>query len=429
MIDTGLESGGTLTERLAGLTPDQAVKLGRELCVQLPEEPEGFHGGVWPGNIHMDWEGKAVLGEPDHSAAAGRTADQVEYVAPEYFWDNIAAAAADVYAVALLVYAGCCKGRLPFQPAEELTEKDRSDALRRRMKGEPIPRPEGISDPLWTVLEKALSYEEENRYLTARELLTALSDTDEALPSLEAAAAGAAAAAAVVGAQEETISPEGPASEETVSLEEPGAEEAAPTEDAPAPDETAAPEEALSEDIVPEEDTAAPEEASLPEDTDIEETAPAEDAVPEKSDPEEAPSQEGDIDWTEDLEGLSQETARWEEEMVAAAAGLPIQEELAQAAAEQAASADTKRQYTVQKDFEKTRRSRREPSMAPAAQRKKKKSLLGPVLSVIGAAVLLIVVPALVFGGNGDGELQQTSESFTASPATAEPTITPITIT
>ncbi|MCD7768790.1 MAG: hypothetical protein LUH36_01525, partial [Oscillospiraceae bacterium] len=384
MIDSGLESGGTLTERLAGLTPDQAVKLGRELCVQLPKEPEGFHGGVWPGNIHMDWEGKAVLGEPDHSAAAGRTADQVEYVAPEYFWDNIAAAAADVYAVALLVYAGCCKGRLPFQPAEELTEKDRSDALRRRMKGEPIPRPEGISDPLWTVLEKALSYEEENRYLTARELLTALSDTDEALPSLEAAAAGAAAAAAVVGAQEETVSPEGPASEETVSPEEPGAEEATPTEDIPAPDETAAPEEAFaedaapeeipgSEDTVPEDGTTAPEEASLPEDIDIEETAPAEDAVPEESAPEEAPSQEGDIDWTEDLEGLSQETARWEEEMVAAAAGLPMQEEPAQAAAEQAASADTKRQYTVQKDFEKTRRSRREPSMAPAAQRKKKK--------------------------------------------------------
>ncbi|MCC8356558.1 MAG: SH3 domain-containing protein [Oscillospiraceae bacterium] len=406
MIDTGLEPGGTLIECLAGMTADEAVKMGRELCAQLPGEPEGFHGGVWPGNIQLDWEGKAVLGAPDHSAAAGRTADQVEYVAPEYFWDNIAAAAADVYAVALLVYAGCNGGRLPFQPAEGLTEKDRSDALRRRMKGEPVPRPQGVSDQLWGVLEKALSYEAESRYLTARELLSALGDTDEALPVPEAAVSAAAIAAAAAEAQAQT----------DVPAEEPVSEEAAPAEDA-APAETEPAEEPAPEaEQAPEADAAAQEETALEESAQGE-SVQAEEPAPEEAaeepaapkDGEPAPdgetTPEGDVNWTEEPAELSQETG-----------GLSAQEEQT-----------AKRQYTVQKDFEKTRHARREPSMAPAAQRKKKKGVLGLVLPVLGAAVLLIVVLALIFGGNGD--IQETSENFAVSPATAEPTATPITIT
>ncbi|MCD7846081.1 MAG: hypothetical protein LUG57_09605, partial [Oscillospiraceae bacterium] len=413
MIDTGLEPGGALTAYLAGMTPDQAVKMGRELCVQLPREPEEFHGGVWPGNIRLDWEGKAVLGEPDHSAAAGRSADQVEYVAPEYFWDNIAAAAGDVYAVALLVYAGCNGGRLPFQPAGGPTEKDRSDALRRRMKGEPIPRPQGVSDPLWSVLEKALSYEAEGRYLTARELLAALSDTDEALPSLESLPVAAAAAdgAAETAANTEEIPP----------AEEPMTDESVPGEEAPAAETT--PEETPPEPETPQE---APAEAESAEEGVSGETAPLGEPAPVEpvSQGETAPEEPT---WTKELDGLSQETAHWEAELEAAAAGLPEREPSAPVQGGQPA-ADVRRQYTVQKDFEKKRRTRKEPSMAPAAQRKKQKSLLGPVLSVIGAAVLLIVVLVLVFGGDGDGTLQQTSQSFATSPATAEPTVTPITI-
>ncbi|MCD7748894.1 MAG: hypothetical protein LUH42_02455, partial [Oscillospiraceae bacterium] len=404
MIDTGLEPGGTLTECLAGMTADEAVKMGRELCAQLPGEPEEFHGGVWPGNIQLDWEGKAVLGAPDHSAAAGRTADQVEYVAPEYFWDNIAAAAADVYAVALLVYAGCNGGCLPFQPAEGLTEKDRSDALRRRMKGEPVPRPQGVSDQLWDVLEKALSYEAESRYLTARELLSALGDTDEALPAPEAAIGAAAVAAAAAETQAQTDVP----AEEPVSEEAAPAEDAVPAEIEPAEEPTPEAEQA------PEADAAAQEESVLAEEPAPEEAA-EEPAAPEDGEPASVgeTTPEGDVNRTEEPTELSQETD----------GDLSAQEEPPQTPEEQIA----KRQYTVQKDFEKTRRARREPSMAPAAQRKKKKGVLGLVLPVLGAAVLLIVVLALIFGGNGD--IQETSENFAVSPATAEPTTTPITIT
>ncbi len=300
-------------------------------------------------------EVKAVLGDADHSAAAGRTADQVEYVAPEYFWDNIASAAGDVYAVALLVYAGCNAGRLPFQP-ENPTEKDRSDALRRRMKGESVPRPQSVSDPLWSVLEKALSYDAESRYLTARELLTALGDTDEALPSL----AGAVGAAAAV----ETV-------KEAVQAEETATEEFAPEEEAVI-EEPASEEEVSTEEPKLVEETAT-EEPEITEEAAIEEAEPVEediqsDSIPEETNLNEEIAPEGEMDWTKDLDDLSHETALWEEEMEAAAAGLPMQEELAQSQEERAA-ANVKRQYTVQKDFENTRRSKREPSMAPAAQR------------------------------------------------------------
>lgn len=217
-----LETGMNLTDEMQDMTADQAVKMVRELCAQLVNEGTDFHGNVWPGNVELTEEGTAVLGETTDQPAGERSAMQVEYLAPEIFWDNAGEPASDVYALGMMLYTACNGGYLPFQPkGGALTEKDRSSALRKRMKGERIGAPSGVSRELAKVIRKALSYEPENRYQSPAELLSALSETDEALPSPEydeLAAVGMEAAAAAAELRH--------AAEEAPVIEEAAAEEA-----------------------------------------------------------------------------------------------------------------------------------------------------------------------------------------------------------
>ena len=196
MAENGIDPAMDLAGNLMELTTDQAVKLTRELCAQLIEDGGAFHGNIWPGSVTVDEDGRARLGEGSDAPVSGRTASQVEYLSPEYFWDNEGTAASDVYSLGLLLYAGCNDGYLPFQPkGGALTDKDRSGALRKRMKGEELVLPAGVSEELGAVLQKALAYEPEDRYADPAALLAALSETDEALPAAEAVGAAAAAAA------------------------------------------------------------------------------------------------------------------------------------------------------------------------------------------------------------------------------------------
>ena len=173
----------TLADSLGGMNADGAVQIVRELCAQLGEEP-AFHGNIWPGNIALNADGAAVLGEGSKAPVSERTASQVEFLSPEYFWEDSGTPASDVYSLGLILYAGCNGGALPFQPkGGTLADKDRSAALRMRMKGDPMRLPGGLSDGLGAVLKRALAYEPEDRYASAAELLAELSATDEALPA------------------------------------------------------------------------------------------------------------------------------------------------------------------------------------------------------------------------------------------------------
>ena len=184
MVDSGFAPASELTDVVTSMTSDQAVSLTRELCARLAVNGAEFHGNIWPGSVHIEEDGQAVLGEGSDVPVSGRTAGQVEFLSPEFFWENEGTSASDVYSLGLILYAGCNGGYLPFQPkGGALTDKDRSGALRKRMKGETIPLPSGVSPELGEVLQKALAYEPEDRYPSPAALLAALSETNEALPA------------------------------------------------------------------------------------------------------------------------------------------------------------------------------------------------------------------------------------------------------
>lgn len=242
-----LETGMNLTDELQDMTADQAVKMARELCAQLVNNGTEFHGNVWPGNVELNEEGTAVLGETTDQPAGDRSAMQVEYLAPEMFWDNGGDPASDVYSLGMMLYTACNGGYLPFQPkGGALTEKDRSSALRKRMKGSQVGAPSGVSRELAKVIRKALAYEPEDRYQSPAELLAALGATDEALPSPEydeLAAVGMEAAAAAAelrrAAKEEEEAEAEAEAEEPIAEDSAEVEETEPEAEAPAGDDSA----------------------------------------------------------------------------------------------------------------------------------------------------------------------------------------------
>ena len=365
MTDTGYDPAAAVTEAIKTMSPDQAVKMVRELCSQLGNDAETFHGNIWPDNIRLDWEGKAILGEPSDEPPNRREAEQVEYLSPEYFWDSEGSASADVYSLGMLLYAACSGGYLPFQPRDgELTPKGRSGALRKRMKGEPIEPPTGVTPMLAEVIRKALSYEPEDRFISAEEFLRALSETDEALPLSEVPVAA---------------EQDGEPAEESFAAEEPCE-----------PEQTE--ESGLSE--------AGAESAPLTE----------EDSEQWEMPPE--PNEDGEAE-------LAPDTKREEEPVLdelieAELAFLDLPNAEDDTAEPPKQEAQTGPVYTVQKDFES---DSSEPMAVPEANRKKKPSPLIPVLC-IGAVVILAVSAVLLQGRHRNTEVAVSVNV----PYTIEPT-------
>ena len=421
MTDNATNPAASVAGYLCQTTPEQAVKLAMELCEQLPGDPEGFHGGVWPGNVTLDGDGKAVLGMPMSTPAAQRPANQVEYLAPEFFWDGDTSAAADVFSVGLMIYAGCNKGFLPFQPEkEELSNQDRASALRRRMKGQAVTAPEGVSADLKKVLEKALAYKPEDRYITAKELLFALHWTDEALgPEKEADAAAAAIPA-------EPVPETAEAAPETGAVEQAAAEQTPP---APIVEEPPVPEESTEEMLREADQVLAAAAAGLAaaggaaaiagaaaankdsEPAEGADSATADGEAPAQAEGEasptggESPAVEGEAANGEAADApAGEENASPAGEAAAGAAGAAAAVAGTAAAGGTGAAPAAKKEYKVRKDFE-TSPDRKAPTVAPA---KKKSSKAVPVLCGVAAAVLLGGVGYMVFGSHAP----QTSKPY-----------------
>lgn len=169
--------------QMAAMDGERIVKMGRELLACLGSDPDSVHGNIWPGNIYFDEDGKAVLGEGSEAPVSARTPEQIEYMAPEAFWENGFGRAADVYSIALVMYTAYNGGCLPFTSSQEPTDLERAQALRTRMKGAELPGLEKASEAVNAIMQRALHYGAEERYLTAEALLHDLGETDEALPS------------------------------------------------------------------------------------------------------------------------------------------------------------------------------------------------------------------------------------------------------
>ena len=156
---------------------EELIRLALALCSAAAESEGGAHGCIHPMNISLTPEG-AALGPKASHAPGDYSTDELEYMAPELFWDRELSSAADVYSIGLVLYAGVTGGRLPFFPCgpESITNEQRAAALRRRLNGEAVAVPPVAGEKLGAVLRKALAFDRAERYANTAELAADLKD-------------------------------------------------------------------------------------------------------------------------------------------------------------------------------------------------------------------------------------------------------------
>ena len=164
---------------LAKYEPAQLLELVKKLCKIAASEcgENGFRGGFRPGNIYIADDGRVAVGPAGKAGEEGSTKLELEFMAPEMFWNGEKSAAADVYSIGLIMYAGLNGGRLPFMPdSDEPGAEERVKALRTRMNGSIPPVPEGVDEKLAAILRRALAFDIQKRYENSVQLLKALWD-------------------------------------------------------------------------------------------------------------------------------------------------------------------------------------------------------------------------------------------------------------
>ena len=166
MATLSFDPDNTLAGGLYAMTPREAILLGVSLCEAAEHAvgTDGCHGAIWPGNITAV-DGQVALGPVRHGSVAGLEPDALEFVAPEQFWSGSSSAASDVYSIGLILYTALNGGVMPFFSAgTEHTPETRAYALQNRMKGAPLPYPRSAGRELGDVIEKAISFQAEDRY-------------------------------------------------------------------------------------------------------------------------------------------------------------------------------------------------------------------------------------------------------------------------
>lgn len=156
------------------------ISLGMSLCdaVLYAVGRDRFHGGIRPDNISVR-DGQVFLGGTLKHNVGEFTPQELEYMAPELFWDGIRSPAADVYSLGLVLYSLYNYGRLPFWPVGgAITPNARAAALQRRMSDEALQPPEGADAELAAVILRALAFRTEERWQDVAELRDALGSCD-----------------------------------------------------------------------------------------------------------------------------------------------------------------------------------------------------------------------------------------------------------
>ena len=162
----------TAEEKPAETPPLNGLTLSLALCdeVLASAGPHTFHGGVRPDNISVA-DNRVVLGGPLVHSVGEFTPQELEYMAPELFWDGIRTPASDVYSIGLVMYAVYNYGRLPFWPSSgAITPNARASALQKRMSAETIQRPAKANDEVADVILRSLAFRTEERWQDVREL-------------------------------------------------------------------------------------------------------------------------------------------------------------------------------------------------------------------------------------------------------------------
>ena len=166
MSEKTFEPAKALGKRIAEMDRQELCRFVIALCGVVSEKANesGYCGGLFPGNISRDENGAIAIGP---GAISDWGSEELQYVAPELYWDGDCGPASDVYSLGLLLWYGLSGGRLPLEgesPAAQLS----------RMSGKEFPAPAGAGLRLGEIVLKACSFRAADRYADAKELAVML---------------------------------------------------------------------------------------------------------------------------------------------------------------------------------------------------------------------------------------------------------------
>ena len=161
MAGASFEPEKALGKKLAEMDKQELCAFISDLCSTVVAEvgSRGRRGGIYPDNISIDADGRIAVGPAGKSPWQGQ---ELEFIAPEQYWDGQLSAATDVYAVGLLMYYAVSEGKLPFAGER--------DAQLKRMGGGNPAAPRSAGRRLGAIIEKSIRFKPAERYQTLEEL-------------------------------------------------------------------------------------------------------------------------------------------------------------------------------------------------------------------------------------------------------------------
>lgn len=161
MAGPSFEPERALGKKLTEMDKQELCAFISDLCSTVVVEvgSRGRRGGIYPDNISIDSDGRIAVGPAGKSPWQGQ---ELEFIAPEQYWDGQLSAATDVYAVGLLMYYAVNDGKLPFAGER--------DAQLKRMGGGNPAAPRSAGRRLGAIIEKSIRFKPAERYQTLEEL-------------------------------------------------------------------------------------------------------------------------------------------------------------------------------------------------------------------------------------------------------------------
>lgn len=162
MTNTKFDPGKILGDKIVDMSRQELCEFGSRLCKKIKEEvgTRDYRGGIFPDNISVDENGEIAIGPAAKNDWDGQ---ELNFLAPELYWNSKKSQASDVYSVGLLLYYALNKAKLPY-------EGECDNPQLRRMNGEDFPAPRGAGRRLGEIINKATHFKPEDRYKNVEEM-------------------------------------------------------------------------------------------------------------------------------------------------------------------------------------------------------------------------------------------------------------------
>jgi len=161
-VNPSFEPEKALGKKLTEMDKQALCAFVSKLCRAVIAEvgSRGRRGGIYPENISVGEKGEIALGPAGKGPWEGQ---ELQFIAPEQYWNGQLSAASDVYSAGLLMYYALNAGKLPF-------EGECEDPQQRRMGGANPAAPKSAGNRLGAIIEKSIRFKPAERYQTLEEL-------------------------------------------------------------------------------------------------------------------------------------------------------------------------------------------------------------------------------------------------------------------